>query len=130
MIDFEPDPSFQPPTLVAELLTGLQGRVWIDVRTRTMVRAESHVIRPVNFGWGMLARIYPGGSVEFEQAPAGNDRWAYSSLETHLRLREVMVHTVEQNIRMSAWNFRPLPASLGFTDTVRSLLAMKVPLQP
>ena len=105
VVDFQPDPAFQPPTLIAQLLTGLQGRIWIDIRSKTLVRSESHVIRPVNFGWGMLMRVYPGGSVIFEQALVANDRWAYSLMEDHLHMREVMVHTAEQNTRMARLRF-------------------------
>lgn len=130
VIDFEPDPAFNPPSLVSQLLTGLQGRFWIDSKTRTLTRVEARVIRPVNFGWGMLARIYPGGTVVFEQTPVGSDRWVYSHLEDHLRMREVMVHSTEQNIRMSAWDFRLLPAPVSFEQAVHDLLAVKIPLQP
>lgn len=130
VLDFEPDPAFQPPTLIAELLTGLEGRVWIDIRSHTLVRGEGHVIHPVNLGWGMLMRVYPGGSVVFEQTPVADDRWAYSFVEDHLHLREVMVHTAEQNIHMSASNFHLLPAPLDVGDAVRALLAMKIQLQP
>lgn len=30
VIDFTPDPHYKPPTLIADILTGLQGRLWID----------------------------------------------------------------------------------------------------
>lgn len=130
VIDFDPNPAFNPPSLVAELLTGLQGRLWIDMRTHTLVRVEGHVIHTVNFGWGVLARIHAGGTVIFEQTQVGSDRWAYSHLDDHLRMREVMVHTTEQNVRMSAWNFRLLPTPISVEDAVKSLLARSVPLQP
>lgn len=130
VVDFAPNPGFRPPSMISELLTGIEGRIWIDERTGTIARAEGRVIRPVNFGWGVLARLYPGGTVALEQVPVGGDRWAYSRMENHLLIREVMVHNTEQNVHVSAWNFRLLPAPVGFQDAVRSLLAAAIPLLP
>lgn len=128
-IDFKPNPAFHPPTMVAELLTGLKGRVWIDAQTGTMTRIEGDVLRPVNFGWGVLARIYPGGHIEFEQTFVDGKRWAYSHLNEDLTLREVMLHTVNDKTQMTAWNFQLLPAPVSVQDAVRTLLAEHIPLQ-
>lgn len=129
VIDYRPDPAFHPPTMVSELLTGLAGRVWIDARTGTMTRMEGNVIRPVNFGWGFVARVYPGGHLEFEQSQIDGKRWAFSHLDSNVTVREVMVHTVNDKTKMWAGNFQLLPAPMPFQDAVRALLAEKIPLQ-
>lgn len=129
VIDFRPDPAFHPPTLVSEILTGLAGRVWIDARTQTMTRIQGTVLHPVNFGWGVLARIYPGGSIELEQKPVGDKRWAYTHLDEDLTVREMMLHTVTDKTQMNAWDFQLLPAPISFEDAVRELLAMPVTVQ-
>ena len=129
VIDFRPNPSFHPPTMMSELLTGLKGRVWIDARTGTMTRIEGDVLRPVNFGWGIVARVYPGGHIEFEQTLVDGKRWAFSHLNEHITVREVMVHTVSENTKMSAWDFRLLPAPMSVQDAVRTLLSEHIPLQ-
>ncbi len=54
VIDFHPDPNFHPPTMLADLLTGLAGRFWIDSETQRVTRAEASVLHPVNFGWGVV----------------------------------------------------------------------------
>lgn len=130
VIDYESDPAFQPPTLISQILTGLAGRIWIDTRSRTLVRSEGHIARPVNFGWGMLIRLYPGGSVVFEQTQLAEDRWVYSFVEDHLRMRQVLVHTAEQNVHMSASDFRLSHTPLDSGEAIHALLAMKIPLQP
>lgn len=129
VIDFVPNPAFHPPTMVAELLTGLKGRVWIDARTATMTRIEGDVLRPVNFGWGIVARVYPGGHMEFEQILVGGKRWAYSHLEMDVMVREVMLHTVNEKTKMSAWNIELLPSPVSYQDAVHALLALQIPLQ-
>ena len=129
VIDFQPNPAFRPPTMVSELLTGLKGRVWIDARTATMTRIEGDVLRPVNFGWGLVARVYPGGHLEFEQTLVEGKRWAYSHLDVNVTVREIMLHTVNEKIKLSAWNFQLLPSPLSYQDAVHALLARQIPLQ-
>lgn len=129
VVDFRPDPAFHPPTMVSEVLTGLAGRLWIDAHTGTMTRVQGNVLRPVNFGWGVVARIYPGGHIELEQTCVEGKRWVYSHLDEDLTVREVMLRTVTDKARMSAWNFQLLPASTSFQQAVHTLLAEQIPLQ-
>lgn len=123
VIDFHPDPKFHPSTMISEVLTGLAGRIWIDSRTHTMTRIEGHVLHNVNFGWGFVAKIYPGGTIELEQKLVDGRRWAYSHVDENLTIREVMVHTVSEKTKMTAWDFKLLPASMSFQDAVHALLA-------
>jgi hypothetical protein len=129
VIDFVPNPAFHPPTMVSELLTGLKGRVWIDPRTATMTRIEGEVLRPVNFGWGLVARVYPGGHVEFQQTFVEGKRWIYSHLDVNITVREVMLHTVNDKTKMSTWNYQFLRAPISYQDAVHELLAQQIQLQ-
>ena len=92
-----------------------------------MVRAEARVLHPVDFGWGMLARIHEGGTIAFEQTEVGPGRWAYSRLEEHVLIRELLFKNVPENTTMHSFDFRLLPAPLNFQDAVHTLLAMPVP---
>jgi hypothetical protein len=129
VIDFTPDPHYKTPTLVAEILTGLQGRLWVDRKSLRVTRIEGRVLHQVNFGWGMLARIYPGGTVEFEQANAGGDRWAYSRLRENITIREMMVKTVQQHTDMDAADFKILPAPMTYQEAIHMLLATPLTLR-
>lgn len=127
VIDFFPDPGFKPPNTLSQILAGVAGRFWIDARTGRLVRVEVRVLRPVDFGWGMLARIHEGGTVTFEQTEVGPGRWAYSHLEEHLLIRELLFKTVPENAVMGASDFHLLPLPVSFQDAVHTLLAMPVP---
>jgi hypothetical protein len=129
VLDFQPDPKYHPPAMVDDLLTGLAGRLWIDAASERVTRAECHVVRPVNIGWGMVGRIYPGGTMEFGQTDAGGGRWVYSHLEEHVNVRELMVKTVPFNVVMSSSDFSVLPSLLSYQDAIRMLLAEKIPLR-
>jgi hypothetical protein len=125
VIDFHPNPAFHPPTMFADALTGLEGRAWIDARSHYLTRIEARVLRPVNWGFGILAKIYPGGTLEFEQIHIG-DHWVYSHLDEHLTARLLMVKNYPENNVITSWDFRPMPSLLSYQDGIRMLLAMPV----
>ncbi len=128
VIDFTPDPAFKPPNMVAEALTGIAGRLWIDAQSRCVTRVEGHILHPVNFGWGgMLARISSGGTLAFEQTEAGEGRWLYSRLSEHLVVREVLVHTVHQDAEINVFDAQRLPTLPSYGDAIHALLAIPVP---
>jgi hypothetical protein len=130
VIDFQPDPAYKPPSTICELLTGIQGRMWIDARSKRLKRVEARVLHQVNLGWGgVLARIHPGGTIEFEQANAGGDRWVYSHVDEDLTMLALWVKTIPLKDKMSAYNFHQLPAPLSVQDAVKTLLALPVPLR-
>jgi hypothetical protein len=129
VLDFEPNPAFHPPSLLAESLTGMAGRVWIDRNSRCITRIDAKILHPVNFGFGILAKLYPGGTIEFEQSQVNEKRWVYSRLEEHLTARVLMVRTLPQNTTITSWQFRPMPSPMSYKDAVRDLLAMPVVLQ-
>lgn len=129
VLDFSPDPQYHPPTMVTRALTGLTGRVWIDRKTKCIVRAEGRITQQVDFGWGMVARIFPGGNIEFEQANPGGDRWVYSRLRSDLTIREMLVKTVHQRVVMDATEFRLLPAALDYQDAIHVLMDTPLKLQ-
>jgi hypothetical protein len=126
VLDFRPDPNFHPPTMVSNLLTGLEGRLWIDATSHHITRAEGRVIHPVNFAFGIVARIYPGGTVEFEQTDAGAGHWVYSHVTEHLTVREMMIKTVPEDAEFDASDLRLLPAPVDWQQAIRLLLAMPV----
>ena len=127
VLDFQPDPKFKPPSLVTEGLTGIAGRVWIDANTHCVSRIQGRILHPVDFGWGgMLARVGEGGTVEFEQQQVSENRWLYSHLSEHLTLREMLIHTVSEDVQSDAWDAHPLPAPLSVQDAIRELLASPV----
>jgi hypothetical protein len=129
VLDFKPDPAYHPPDMVSEALTGLSGRVCIDAQSQTVTRIEGQVLHAVNFGWGIVARIYPGGSVELEQQNLSGNIWVYSKLNEHLKIREMMVKTQDENAQMQTYDFRVLPSPLSLQEAVNTLLAMQIPLR-
>jgi len=126
VIDYKPNPKFNPPSTEAQALTGLEGRVWIDARSHTLVRMEGTIARGVNFGWGMLAHIYPGGKLELDQTSFGEDRWIFTYFSMKLSVRALMLKTV--NVHTNSWasDFQKL-GPMSYQDAIRMMLATPLP---
>ena len=73
VLDALPNPDYQPPSEKTKVLTGMQGRLWIDKAHYHWVRVQAQVITPVPFGL-FIAKVKPGTKFELDQAPVG-DVW-------------------------------------------------------
>ncbi|ADV82236.1 hypothetical protein [Terriglobus saanensis] len=120
--DFSPNPAFHPASTAQQALTGLQGILWVDHSDHHVIRMEGTIIRNTNFAWGLIARIYAGGHLEFEQAPYAPGKYAYSKLVMNLSLRELMVKTIQVKSSMEASDFLMLPSTLSLDDAIHILL--------
>ena len=127
VLDYHPNPAWNPPTTAAAALTGLQGRMWIDIKTGELLRMEGEIFKPVNFGWGVLAHIYPGGKLVLEQTNAGGQRWIYTHFVQQVTVRALMLKTLNVHAEVDASQFEVLPKPLSYQQAIHELLANPLP---
>lgn len=125
VVDFEPNPKFHPPSTTAEALTGLRGRAWVDAKTKQIVRMEGTIFKGINFGWGMLAHIYPGGELTYEQGEFAN-RWVYTHFVERIKVRALMIKSLDIRTDVDASDFKLVPA-MSFQEAVHILLDTPLP---
>ncbi len=126
VLDFTPDPNYKPGGLVEETLTGIAGRVWVDAATRNVLRMEGRTLHAIDFGWGgVLARVRQGGTVALDQRPAASHRWLFSHMVEHIAIREVLVHTVEEDVEMTTYDVQAAPQR-SYREAVQWLLSLPV----
>jgi len=77
-----PRKGYKPPDRDSEVLTGMEGTLWIDQKTFQWVKVEAHVIHPVRIE-GFLAEVEPGTRFEVEKRPVAKDIW----MATHFSMR-------------------------------------------
>jgi hypothetical protein len=126
VLDYKPNPKWVPPTTEAQALTGLEGRVWIDAKTRYVVRMEGTIFRSVNFGWGMLAHIYPGGKLVMDQTNVGGNRWIFTDFSMQLSVRALIVKRLDIRSSAKASGFQTL-GPMSYQDAIHLLLATPLP---
>ncbi len=126
VLDFKPNPAWNPPSTISEALTGLRGRIWIDSKTRRMTRLESSVFRSINVGWGVIAHVNPGGTFTVDQVDLGQGRSLVSHFSEHLSLRALMVKSIRENSDVSASSFQPVEP-MTYTQAIQRLLESPIP---
>ena len=126
VLDFKPNPKWSPPNIESEPLTGLKGRIWIDAHSRRMVHLEGNLFHAVNIGWGMVAHIYPGGTISLQQTNAGGQRWIVEHIVEQLTLRALMVKNVKQRLIFDTADFQPIPA-MSYQQAIKTLLDTPLP---
>jgi hypothetical protein len=129
VLDFRPNPAWTPPTMVSEALTGLEGRCWIDAKTHNLLRMDADLFQPVNFGFGMVAHLYPGGKFLLEQQPVGDQRgidprWIADHFIERVTVRAMMVKTLKENVDLISYEFSPVP-EMGYQQAIKILLETK-----
>ncbi len=127
VMDYAPNPKFKPPTIPSEALQGLKGRLWLDAKTRQVVRMEGLIFQPVNLGWGMLAHIYPGGKLVLEQADAGQQRWIYTHFNEQVSIRALLMKAINVHDNIDAEQFHVMLGSISYQEAIRLLLDTPLP---
>ena len=127
VLDFAPNPNFHPASTVTEGLSNIEGRVWLDTASGHMVRLEGRIRAATDFRFGILARIYPGGTVLFQQQPLDQNHWVFSHLDSHLVIRELLLHKQAEDTTLDYTSYTALPASLDWRQAVNMLLQENPP---
>jgi len=91
------------------------------------VRMHADVHKDIDFGWGLVARIYHGGSLDFEQTDAG-PRWVFSRLDEQFNVRAFLFRTVRVNTHIQSSGYKPVEP-MRFQDAIRLLLDETIPAQ-
>jgi hypothetical protein len=121
-LTFKPNPNFQPPDREAEVYHGMAGELWIDQREERIVKLQAHLIADVDFGWGILGKLYKGGSILVEQKDVGDGKWEGTHMKLDLHGKALLIKTLTFETTEDASDFEPVPAQWSYKEAVHMLL--------
>lgn len=103
-----PRPGYNPPNMDTQVLTGMEGELWIDQKTYQWVRVTAQVIHPVSIE-GFLAQVEPGTRFELEKSPVPGGTWqpSHFSMNSHAKVLFLFKRSSSQD----STYFDYLPAS-------------------
>lgn len=122
-LTFHPNPNFDPPDREAEVYHGMAGELWIDKAQERMVKLDAHLIDDVDFGWGILGKLYKGGSILVEQADVGDHHWETTHMKLSLTGKALLFKSLSFQTTEDASNFQPVPAEMGYQGAIKILLS-------
>jgi hypothetical protein len=79
-LNFRPNPNYQPPSHVEDVLTGMQGYVLVDAASYRLASIDGTLFKEVGFGWGILGHLDRGGRFLVQQQEVGDNLWEVSSM--------------------------------------------------
>ena len=85
VLNARPRAAYHAPNRTAKILTGMQGRLWIDKESFHWVKAEAEVMKSVSV-FGLFAKALPGTKMELEMTPVTDSVWLVSRFVADLRL--------------------------------------------
>lgn len=126
-LSFKPKPGFDPPDQETKVAVGIQGELWIDEAQERMVRLDAHLFEDVDFGWGILGRLYKGGSIRIENADVGNHNWQLQRMKLDLTGKALMLKTLTFRVTENGTSYEAVPREMSYKDGIR-LLQSKAPI--
>jgi hypothetical protein len=105
VLEATPNPGYRPSSNETKVLTGMRGKMWIDVREYQWVKVQAQVFRPVAFGL-FLAHVQPGTEFILEQAPVDAEVWLPLRLVTEVRATALIFWSKRYSRTESYFDYR------------------------
>lgn len=120
-LKFRPNPRYDPPSRVEQVLTGMQGYLLIDTRENRIAEINGTLEKEVGFGWGILGHLDRGGHFLVQQADIGNDQWELTQMQLDFTGKVLFFKKISIHSEDVFSDFRPVPANLTFAQGVELL---------
>lgn len=111
-LKFKPNPNFNPPNHETAVYVGMEGDMLIDRNAHRIARIDGTLVKDVNFGWGILGKLYQGGKFIIVQRDVGNGHWEEVEETLHFTGKILMIKTLNIWSSETMFDFRPIPSNL------------------
>jgi hypothetical protein len=118
---FRPNPEYDPPSRVEQVLTGMQGHLLIDAKERRIAEIDGVLQKEVGFGWGILGHLERGGRFLVQQADVGDQHWEVTRMELSFTGKVLFFKKLSIRSTDIFSEFRPVPSTLTFAEGVELL---------
>lgn len=106
VLEAKPRPGYRAPSKDAEVLTGMNGKLWIDTETFQWVKVEASVTHPVSIQ-GFLARVEPGTRFELEKMPVAPGVWLAKRFSMNSQAKVLLLFQRRKWEEDTYSNYRP-----------------------
>jgi hypothetical protein len=127
-LNFRPNPSYQPPSHVEDVLVGMEGVVVIDPAEHRIAKIDGTLFKEVSFGWGILGHLDKGGHFLVQQCDAGNNSWEVSRMSLNFTGKILFFKKLSINSDEVFTDFRRVPSSITFAQGIEMLKTEEVKL--
>ncbi len=123
---FGPNPNDPAHSVEARIFHAMSGTIWIDARFKHLIRLDGQLQENVDFGYGILGRLYKGGWFRLERRQVSSTDWKTERLEIHMSGRALLFKTIARETSQVRGGFAPVPTGLTLAEGMRLLVAQPV----
>jgi hypothetical protein len=120
-LKFRPNPHYQAPSRVEEVLTGMQGYVLVDGAHYRLATIDGTLFKEVGFGWGILGHLDPGGRFTVQQQELDDNVWEISRMSVNFTGKILLFKSLSINSTETFTGFKRVPLDLTFAQALELL---------
>ena len=113
---FRPNPDYSARSIEARIFHAMSGDLWISARYMRLARLDGHLVQNVDFGYGILGRLYKGGWFRLERTQVSATDWKTERLEVHMSGRAVLFKTIARETSEARGGFVPVTAEMNLAQ--------------
>lgn len=122
-LKFRPNPAYQPPSHVEQVLVGMQGYLVIDPAAKRIAKIDGTLFKEVAFGWGILGHLDKGGHFLIEQRNVGGGTWDLYHMSLNFTGKILLFKSLAIKTDEVFSEFRRVPDNTTFARGVEMLKA-------
>ena len=115
---FEPNPKYDPPTRIEQILTGMQGHILIDPTCNRIAMIDGTLQKDVSFGWGILGHLDRGGHILIHQGDVGDKHWQMTGIDISFTGKILLFKTITAHSSETYSDFHPVASDTTFAQGV------------
>jgi hypothetical protein len=120
-LNFVPNPRYEPPSHVEQILTGMSGYVVISKKCRRLARIDGTLFKDVTFGWGFFGRLDKGGHFLVQQGDVDGGDWDIQRMTLSFTGKILLFKSLNISSDEVFSDFRQVPGNLTFAQGVEML---------
>jgi hypothetical protein len=120
-LKFRPNPQYNSPTTESRVFHALAGTVWINLSQKRLSHFSGTITDRVDFGYGLLGHLDPGGTLELRREPVNATHWKTALINVHLSGKVIFFKSVSKEQREERSKFEPVAANITMPQA-KSLL--------
>jgi hypothetical protein len=120
-LGFKAKPGWSAPTHETRVLEGMQGNMLIDKTAGRIAEINGELFKDVDFGWGILGRLFKGGKFIIHQADVGQGKWEETQERLQFSGKILMVKTLTIDSNETMADFRPVPSNVTTAQALQLL---------
>jgi hypothetical protein len=115
-LTFRPNPAFQPLSIEARILHGMQGEMTVDSKQARLAALNGHLMEDVKFGGGLLGHLEKGGKFEVRQSEVAPGHWEMTVLGVDMNGKALLFKTIGVQETENHSDFHRVPDDITLAE--------------